>query len=159
MKTNKLDRIDINILQHLQFDARLSNQKLAESVNLSPSACLSRLRKLEREGFIKRYVTDIDIAAISSVVIVFVEVILANHSNDQIQQFEDKVNATSQIVESYQVSGTFDYLLKVVCRDMEEYTRLADELCALPDASIRINSNVLMKQSKPFSGYPLKNID
>ena len=150
-----LDRIDRRILAALQADGRLTNQALAERVALSPSACLARTRRLERAGIIQGYHARIDPFALEIGFILFAEVTLKGHGPEDLSRFDAALAAISQIVEASHVSGAYDYLLKVVVADMDEWTRLRERLTRDAGAD-RINTHVLMRKPKIFVGYPVE---
>jgi len=152
----KLDRIDRRILAALQADGRLTNQALSERVALSPSACLARVRRLERTGVIRGYHARVDPFMLDVGMILFAEVTLEGHSPTELKRFEDAVAAVPQIVEASHVTGAYDYLLKVVASDMPEWTRIAETLTGADLGVDRIITHVVMGKPKVFMGYPVK---
>ena len=126
-----LDKIDLGILDVLQKDGRITNQALAEQVSLSPSACLARVRRLEREGFILGYRATLAIERIVPTLIVFGEVTLRQHHPDDIAGFERAATQIDEIIEAYQVSGPYDFLIKVAVRDIAAWRDLADRIVGL----------------------------
>ena len=151
-----LDRIDRRILAALQADGRLTNQSLSEKVALSPSACLARVRRLEKAGIIQGYHARIDPFTVDVGLVLFAEVTLKGHSPEELARFEKAVNDIPQIVEASHVTGAYDYLLKVVTADMAEWTRIADALTGADLGVDRINTHVLMSKAKVFTGYPVR---
>ena len=151
-----LDRIDRKILAQLQADGRLTNQALAERVALSPSACLARVRRLERAGIIQGYHARLDPFRLDVGLVLFAEVTLKGHSAEELARFDGAVEAMPQIVESSHVSGAYDYLLKVVVADLPEWTRIGEQLTAPEVGADRINTHVLLRKPKVFIGYPVK---
>jgi DNA-binding Lrp family transcriptional regulator len=150
-----LDAMDRKILATLQAEGRLTNQALAERVSLSPSACLARTRRLEREGFIQGYHARLDPYRLGVGLVLFAEVTLEGRSADEQRRFESAVTRIPQIVEVSDLSGDVDYLLKVVVRDMSEWTRLKDELTDGDLGVRRVTSHILMRKPKIFEGYPI----
>jgi DNA-binding Lrp family transcriptional regulator len=150
-----LDRIDRKILAHLQAEGRLTNQALAERVALSPSACLARVRRLERAGVIQGYHARLDPLRLDTGLVLFAEVTLKAHGTDELARFDKAVAALPQIVESSHVSGAYDYLLKVVVEDLAEWTRIGEQLTAADVGADRINTHVLLRKPKIFVGYPI----
>ena len=150
-----LDRIDLKILAALQADGRITNQALADQVALSPSACLSRVRRLEREGFIQGYHARLDIERIRPTLTVYGEVTLKSHRPAELLAFEAALAAIPEVVEAAQVSGPFDYLIKVVCPDVRAWGELADRLLQEGLGVDKIASHILMKDAKPFTGAPV----
>jgi DNA-binding Lrp family transcriptional regulator len=153
-----LDRTDVKLIEGLQTAARMSNQDLAARVDLSPSACLTRVRRLERDGVIRRYLADIALPKLGSCLEVFAEVTLSNHTPSDFKRFEALIAGMPEIVEAFQLSGACDYLLHVVCRDMTHYRGLNDALTNGKHGVEKIQSQVVMAQSKPFAGYPIATI-
>lgn len=150
-----LDRIDRRILAALQADGRLTNQALSDRVALSPSACLARVRRLEREGVIRGYHARVDPFALDIGLVLYVEVTLAGHTPVDLSRFEEAIVILPQVVEASHVTGAFDYLLKVVVKDMGEWTRIAEDLTSADLGVDRINSHVMMRKPKFFIGYPV----
>ena len=150
-----LDRIDRKILAILQAEARLTNQALAGRVALSPSACLARVRRLERAGVIQGYHARLDPFMLDIGLVLFAEVTLKGHSPHELARFEAALNAIPQVVEASHVSGAYDYLLKAVVADIAEWTRIAERLTAPEAGGDRINTHVLMGKPKVFVGYPV----
>ena len=154
-RTNKLDKLDLAILSQLQLNARITNQDLAKHVSLSPSACLARVRRLEDAGLVKRYIADIDIGAIQPTMTVFTAIKLENHTPDDFDRFDAAIEKLPEVVECHQVSGDHDYLLKVVCADMDAYRNFSDDLLRRQIGVASTTSIFTMKISKPFSGFKL----
>jgi DNA-binding Lrp family transcriptional regulator len=153
-----IDQLDVKLLESLQCNAQISNQDLAAQVGLSPSACLSRVRRLEREGVIRRYLTDIALPKLGPCLEVFAEVTLANHTPGDFRRFEQAIARLPEVTEAFQLSGAFDYLLHVVCRDMTHYRRLNDELTDGKHGVAKVVSVVVMAESKLFAGYPVATV-
>jgi DNA-binding Lrp family transcriptional regulator len=151
----KLDRIDCRILAALQEDARLTNQALSERVALSPSACLARVRRLEREGVIQGYHARLDPFALDIGLVLYADITLAGHTPAELARFEAAIVDLPQVVEASHVTGAFDYILKVVVADMAEWTRIAEGLAGSDLGVDRINSYVVMRKPKFFVGYPV----
>ena len=151
----KLDRIDRKILAALQEDARLTNQALSERVALSPSACLARVRGLERAGVIQGYHARLDPFTLEIGLVLYVEITLDGHAPAELAAFEKAIVALPQVVEASHVTGSFDYILKVVVADMAEWTRIAEQLASADLGVDRINSYVVMRKPKFFVGYPI----
>jgi DNA-binding Lrp family transcriptional regulator len=116
-----LDAKDRRIVRELQLDGRLTNQELAERVNLSPSPCLRRVRNLERMGIIEGYTALIDQRAYGLPITVFMRVRLERHARDAVGAFEDSIRRFDEILECYLMTGNSDYLLRVVVESLEAY--------------------------------------
>ena len=124
----KLDAIDIKILATLQKEGRITKLALAERVNLTPTPCWERLKRLEREGFVTRYLAEIDLAKFASLTTVLVEVCLKQHRLENFERFERAIRDVPEILECQATGGGIDYLLKVVATDIDAYQRLIDRL-------------------------------
>ena len=150
-----LDAIDGKILTALQENARLSNVGLAQAAGLSPSPCLRRVRALERAGVIRRYATLVDQAAIGLPVSVFVSVSLERQIEPALEIFEDAVRQRPEVMECYLMTGTSDYLLRVVVSDLAAYERfLKDHLTRIPGVR-SIQSSFALKQVVYRTALPL----
>ncbi|MBM6592592.1 Lrp/AsnC family transcriptional regulator [Microvirga pudoricolor] len=124
----KLDRIDFKILAALQQDGRMTKLRLAEAVNLSPTACWERLSRLERGGVILGYTARINLDAVARRTSVLVEIMLKSHQQADFQRFEAAVLGEPGIVACDATGGGVDYILKVVADDIDAYQRLIDRL-------------------------------
>ena len=153
---HKLDRIDRRILAELQADARLTNQALSERVALSPSACLARVRRLERTGIIQGYHARLDPFTLDIGLVLYAEVTLKAHGPEDLATFEQAIKSMPAVVEASHVTGAYDYLLKVVAVDMADWARKAEELSSSNIGVDRINTHVMMNKPKFFVGYPIK---
>lgn len=118
-----LDRKDLQILHELQLNARLSNQELAQRVNLSPSPCLRRVRQLEHSGMIRGYTAIVDQQAYGLPITVFIRVALERHDTATVSEFERRVRAIDEIMDCFLMTGQRDYLLRVVADSLEGYER------------------------------------
>ncbi|AOA58529.1 winged helix-turn-helix transcriptional regulator [Acinetobacter larvae] len=123
-----LDRIDIKILDLLQNDGRISNAKLAEEVNLSPTAVLARVQKLSRDGYILSYQAKLNPKLLKRSFVVFVEVLLDKTTPNVLEAFSDAILHYSEIVECHMTSGGFDFLIKIRCQNMEEFRKISGQI-------------------------------
>ena len=153
-----LDRIDRKIVALLQAEGRLTNQALAERIPLSPSACLARVKRLERIGVIQGYHARLDPFALQIGLVIFAEVTLRSHGEEELLHFEEMVRSLPQIVEASHVSGDYDYLLKAVVADLSEWNRIGAQLTAPGVGADRINTHVLLSKPKVFVGYPVPGL-
>lgn len=122
------DRIDRNIMLHLQQNARLSYVELAEKVGLSTSPCLERVKRLEQDGWIQGYHARLSAQKLRASLLVFVEISLNYSSGSVFNEFRKAVRQWPQIQECHLVSGDFDYLLKIRIADMAAYRELLGEI-------------------------------
>lgn len=116
-----IDKIDLRILRVLQTDGRISNLKLAESVHLSPTAVLERVKRLQRDGYILGYEAKLNPAKLGAGLLVFVEILLDRTVHDVMDTFKAAVQVRPEILEAHLVAGGFDYLLKTRVADMAAY--------------------------------------
>ncbi len=153
---SSLDVVDRAILALLQDDGRLANVDLADAVNLSPSACLRRVRRLEEEGFINQYVALIDPSKVGMGTNVFVEITLSSQAEDALDAFEAAVTARPEIMSCHLMAGDFDYLLRVVIDDVADYEALhRTHLAQLPGVA-RLVSSFALRPVCDRTAYPLK---
>jgi Lrp/AsnC family leucine-responsive transcriptional regulator len=147
-KTRPLDRIDLKILRLLQGNARMTNADLARSVNLSPTPCLERVRRLEAEAYILDYVTLLNPQKLGAGVISFIQVLLDRTNPDVFKRFKEQVSLCPEVMECHMVAGGFDYLLKVRTRSMLEYRDfLGDTLARMSDIK-QTHTYVVMEEVK-----------
>jgi len=148
-----LDRIDIRILAALQHDGRQTIQKLAQQVGLSARPCLERVRRLESHGIIAGYQAIIDLSKLSRPVTVFAEIALEKHGLQA--RFERRLAAIEEAVECWQVTGTFDYVVRFVCVDIAAYEALTAALIDDPGLGVaRMVSQIALRPVRRFDGYP-----
>jgi Lrp/AsnC family transcriptional regulator, leucine-responsive regulatory protein len=150
-----LDQIDRRILAELQQNARLTNTELAERSGLSPSPCWRRVRQLEAEGIIERYVTLLNPSRLGLGVSVFVQVRLATQIESALDVFETAILARPEVMECYLMTGDSDYLLRVVVADLGAYERfLMDHLTRVPGVA-NIRSSFALRSVKYRTDLPL----
>jgi DNA-binding Lrp family transcriptional regulator len=155
MPRPNLDETDLRLLRTVQENARLSNVELAERIGLSPSPCLRRMRHLEESGVIKGYMTLLDQNAVGLPVSVFISVTLKEQSERALEEFEGRIRALPQVMECYLMTGTSDYLLRVVTADLAAYERfLKDHLTRIPVIA-SIQSSFALKQVSFRTALPL----
>jgi Lrp/AsnC family transcriptional regulator, leucine-responsive regulatory protein len=150
-----LDRIDLRLLALLQADARLTTTELAERIALTTAPAWRRLRRLEEEGYVSGYHARLDAARLGWGVTAFVSVMLDKHTPAAGRAFEDQVRAIPQILECHNVSGRYDFLLRVVAADLESFGRFArDTIRALPGVK-EMYSSFSLSEIKREAGVPL----
>jgi len=157
MPTLPIDTIDKHILSELQKDGRLSNVLLAEKVGLSESACLRRVRQLEQNSTIDRYVMLINQTAIGKPETVFVRVTLEGQQKDKLLAFEKEIVKVQDVMECYLMSGDTDYLLHVIVADNQDYMRIHNRLTSLPGV-LRVQSSFAMKTVVRKTELPLLSL-
>ena len=117
----QLDGIDKRLLAFLQEDCKQTNKELSSKLNLSVTAVYERIKKLEREGIISNYVALIDKKQIDKAFVSFCSIKLLQHTQDYVVQFEKEVAKLDEVLECYHISGDYDYLLKVIVADIDEF--------------------------------------
>lgn len=153
-KSRTLDRIDLTILDTLQRQGRISNVELAKQVNLSPSPCLDRVKRLESEGFIKRYGAVLDAQLLNIGMSAFIQVTLDRTTADVFNQFRDEVVNIKEVAECHMVAGGFDYLLKLRVIDMNNYRDVLGMIVELPGVS-QTHTYVVIENVKEDLGLPI----
>jgi len=149
-----LDRIDRSILHHLQVDGRVSNVELSRRVNLSPSPCLERVRRLEADGFIEGYGARLNPVKLGLAMEAFIQITLDRTNGDVFDRFREAVVDILEVAECHMVAGGFDYLLKLRVSDMEAYRKLLGELVELPGVS-QTHTYIVIDKIKQDSGINL----
>jgi len=151
----KLDRIDIKILYELQRNGRITNVELAELVNLSPSPCLMRVKKLQSEGYIQGYAALVNVAKLGETLMVFTEVTLKNHRQIDFSRFLAAVEKEDSVVECHLVSGGYDYLMKFITGGIVDYQTTMERLIDMDIGIDKYFSFVVLKSPIVKSYMPL----
>jgi Lrp/AsnC family leucine-responsive transcriptional regulator len=153
-----LDAIDQRIVAALQADGRLSNVDLADKVGLSPSPCLRRVKRLEREGYIEGYRAALRRQRVGLSLSVFVGVKIDGHANERALVFEEAATAMPEVIACHMISGDADYLLEVVVPDLEGYQHfLVGKLLNLPMVR-EVRSNIAIQTLKAGAPLPLGHL-
>jgi len=130
----KLDQTDTTLLSLLQADSKQTNKELSHKLNLSVTAVYERIKKLEKEGIIQKYVALVDKKAVSKNFVAHCHVRLTQHSKEFVMKFEREIIKLDEVLECYHVSGDYDYILKVLVEDMEAYRDfMVTKLTAIPN--------------------------
>jgi Lrp/AsnC family leucine-responsive transcriptional regulator len=150
-----LDRIDMRLLAHLQADGRASNLDLAQAVGLSPAQCHRRHRRLEEKGYIAGYAARLDAVRLNLGVVAFIDVAMEKGHIRDLKKFTDVIVDLPEILECYSVTGDFDYVIKVVARDLKSLsTFLMEKLMRLPGVN-SVRSSICLDELKCTSALPL----
>lgn len=149
-----LDKADMRILSLLQREGRISNVTLARRVNLSPSPCLERVRRLEAAGLIQGYGARLDAAALGFGTTAFIQVTLDRTTAEVFDRFRDEVVLIAAVAECHMVAGGFDYLLKLRLADMDAYRSVLATIVDLPGVA-QTHTYVVIEPIKPDLGLPL----
>lgn len=152
---HELDEMDQAILRELQGEARISNAELARRVHLSQPALHSRVRRLERKGFIRRYVALLDREMMGFDLLCFIQVRLQLHQFDQMDAFRRSIRSLPQVLECHHITGEYDYLLKVAVRNRKELEQLVtNKLTPIPGVA-HIQTSLVFTEVKNTTELPL----
>lgn len=154
MKTH-LDEVDIHILALLQDDGRITNADLAKKVGLSPPSVLQRVRVLEKAGLIRGYHAILDAERLGLRLTAFAHISLALHQEQPIERFRKAVNEIPEVLECYNVSGEFDFMLKIVVRDVRAYETLVREKLSKIKGIEHIRTSFVLATTKHQYRIPL----
>ncbi len=150
-----MDEIDNRILRELQFNARLSNAELASRIGLSASPCWNRVRTLEQQGVIEKYIAIFNQAALGLPDTVIIEVNLDRHDDDILKKFEAALERMPEVVEAYLMTGEYDFFIKVAVAGTEGYERfLREKLYKIPGIRHSRTSFTLRRLKQTYSVQP-----
>ncbi len=147
-ETESLDRTDLLILDALQHNARMTNKELAAQVHLSPTPVFERWKRLEREGYIKKYIAVLDADKLNRGFVVFCSVKLIRLNTETANDFTTRVMAMPEVTECYNISGHFDYMLKLHSFDMKQYQRFLMDVLGKIESVASIESTFVMEEVK-----------
>ncbi|MCR4620108.1 MAG: Lrp/AsnC family transcriptional regulator [Paludibacteraceae bacterium] len=149
-----LDEIDKKLLRILQDDSSLSTKELAARVHLSPTPIYERVKHLHKNGFIKKYVAILNKDTFNYIS-VFCNIRLKKHSKDCMLDFVESIRNIEEVTECYNISGDFDYMLKIVARDMDHYQEFVRERLGVIDSIGSLHSLFVLKEEKNSYAIPL----
>lgn len=150
-----LDRLDRRILDELQAEARISNQELAKRVGLSPAPCWRRLRRLEAAGLISGHVTLLNAPAIGLPILAYATVSLENHHPESVRQFDQMIAERPEVLECHSMSGTNDYLLRIVAASIEAYEKFMSAHLLQLRAVRSVNTSFVLRTKKFTTRLPV----
>ena len=158
-KTGKAyDGFDRRLLTALQRTGRATNAELSRSANLSESSCLRRVKQLEADGVIERYAAILAPERVGLPLNIFVTITLASQAETALNQFETEVAKIDEVMECFLMTGSADYLLRIVAKDVDDLQRLhATQLTRLPNVG-RVNSSIAMRQVVRRTELPVREI-
>lgn len=152
---NELDEIDLRILKLLQKDASLTHKEIAFQLHKSVATIHERTRRLKEQGFIQRVVAILDRKKINKSLIAFSHVLLNDHTANTLNQFEQEVAKFPEVMECFQMTGTFDFILRIATSDMEAYHHFyRNKLATLPNITT-VQSFFVLSETKSDTAYPL----
>lgn len=155
LNESSLDSVDKCLLSALQTDGRLSNVQLARKINLSPPATHARLRRLEKEGYIRGYTTLIEREKAGFDLLCFIHISLQMHQVAQVEQFREATRKMPEVLECHHITGEYDYLLKVVLKNRKDLERfLIGKITPIPGVA-RIHTSLVLTEVKATMALPL----
>ncbi|MDE7386256.1 MAG: Lrp/AsnC family transcriptional regulator [Muribaculaceae bacterium] len=150
-----LDEIDIRILCELQSNARLTNKELAAKIHLSTTPTFERVKRLEREGYISNYVAVLDADKLDCGFVAFCFIKMKQHTYQNSMRIMEAVKDIPEIVECYNISGEYDFLLKIYTRDMKSYQKFILRILGDIDCIGSLNSSFVLGSVKNTHTIPL----
>ncbi|MDE6023301.1 MAG: Lrp/AsnC family transcriptional regulator [Muribaculaceae bacterium] len=144
----RLDEIDIRLLRALQRDAKVSTKELCEMLSLSKTPVYERIHRLEKEGVIKGYSATIDNKKVGLPLVVFCNVSLAVHDDEHIERFMKDIMGIEEVMECYSTGGFYDFLLKVVLKDLDEYNKFVFEKLTKVHGIVKMQSSFVLCEIK-----------
>ena len=151
----ELSNTDLQILAMLQEDASLTTQEIADRINISQSPCWRRINRLEEKGLIDRKVTILNREQLGMEVVVFATVNLGAQGRGNLETFEQEVMVLPEVVECYTMAGTWDFMLKIVVRDIRHYERFVREKLTLLSHIGEVHSHIAVTEIKNTTELPL----
>ena len=152
----KLDETDIQLLKALQKNAKANTKELCEQLNLSKTPVYERIRRLEKDGVIMGYSAMIDNKKVGLPLIVFCNVSLAVHDDEHIERFKKDIAAIDEVMECYSTGGVFDFLLKVVLKDMDEFNSFVFEKLTKVHGIIKMQSSFVLSEIKHINELDIR---
>jgi Lrp/AsnC family leucine-responsive transcriptional regulator len=151
----ELDELDLSILRILQENGRLSNVDLASQINLSPPATYTRLKRLEKQGYIRDYVALLDWGKMGYDMICFINISLQMHQPDEVEKFRKRISRLPEVLECHHVTGEFDYLLKIAIKNRDDLDRFVmKQLTPIPGIA-RIYTSLALNEIKATTALPI----
>ncbi len=151
----ELDELDLSILRLLQGNGRLSNVDLASAINLSPPATYTRLKRLEKQGYIRDYVALLNWSKMGYDMICFINISLQMHQPGEVEKFRQRISRLPEVLECHHVTGEFDYLLKVAIQNRDDLDRFVmKQLTPIPGIA-RIYTSLALNEIKATTALPI----
>ncbi|MEQ8924160.1 MAG: Lrp/AsnC family transcriptional regulator [Fulvivirga sp.] len=151
----QLDKIDIQLLEILQQEGRITNKALAEQMGLSTTPVFERMKRLEKAGIIKRYVALLNAKKINKNLVVFVFISLKNHTRSYLEKFVEENRLYNEVQEIYHIAGDFDYLLKISTTDMDSFQTFIISKLSINSNIAHVKSQFALSQDKYTTAYKL----
>jgi DNA-binding Lrp family transcriptional regulator len=156
LSPEKLDKLDLRILNELRLDGRMANAELAARVELSESACLRRVRRLEEQGYIERYTAKLSLAKLGWGMSVIVRITLKSQADRELRAFERAVSAVPEITECFLTTGEADYILRVLARDAADIERVHSSVLTKLPGVARVESSFVLREIVSGGAPPLE---
>ena len=150
-----LDQTDLQILKTLQRNSKLTTKELADAVHLTPTPVFERQKRLERQGYIKKYVAVLDAQKLNRAFVVFCSVKLSRMNHDIALDFTRRIREIPEVTECYNISGDFDYLLKINVQDMAQYQQILLDKLGTIESLGSLKSSFVMDEVKHCYGISL----
>ncbi len=156
IQETQLHPLDVAILHELQGDGRISNVELARRVHLSPPATHARVKRLEKQGYIRQYGVTLDREKAGFDLLCFIQITIQLHQPQQVEKFRTLVRLMPEVLECHHISGEYDYLLKVALRNRKDLERfVVKQLTPIPGVA-RIHTSLVLSEIKATTALPLK---
>ncbi|MHA6574615.1 Lrp/AsnC family transcriptional regulator [Pseudomonas yamanorum] len=154
----RLDKVDIAISERLQRDGRLSNVKLAEQLSLSEASCWRKQKRLEECGVIEGYQAILNRRKLGLGVMAFVQISCSDHSEEATEKFEKIIASAPQVLSCHNTTGEADFLLQVVARDLDSYSKFVEKVLRKLPGVLSIRSNLSLREMKTTHRFPVAEL-
>jgi len=154
----RLDKVDIAISERLQRDGRLSNVKLAEQLSLSEASCWRKQKRLEECGVIEGYQAILNRRKLGLGVMAFVQISCSDHSEEATEKFEKIIASAPQVLSCHNTTGEADFILQVVARDLDSYSRFVEKVLRKLPGVLSIRSNLSLREMKTTHRFPVAEL-
>lgn len=151
-----MDSTDIKILKLLQRNAQYTHKEIADKIGLTITPVYERIKRLEKDGTIQRYVAMLDQEQLNLSLVSFTNVSLKEHSKKYIKKFEEEITKIDSVVECYHIAGQYDYMLKIVIKDMKAYQSVVINQLASMENIANVTSSFVMTEVKKSSELPIQ---
>lgn len=152
---HELDDLDKELLRILQKDATFTNKELAYKLNKSVATIHERVKKLKEKGFIQKIVAIVDRKKIEKKLIAISHVLLREHTKTALGEFESQVAKFEHVMECYQMTGSFDFILRIACKDMDDYHLFLRNKLATLSNVVTVQSYFILSETKNETAYPI----
>ena len=150
-----IDKTDIRILQLLQENAQFTLKEISQKINLSMTPTHDRIKRLENEGVIEKYVTILNKKMIGNPLTVYCSISLDKQQKNHFEEFEEAIKRFPEVIECSVISGSFDYMIKVIAKDMEAYNEFYQKKLSDLQSVAHISSSFVMSEVKSTTVLPL----